>query len=70
MGNQNLLHLAKFTYHELYQERAAIKEFDGGMDRGQAEEEALDEVAKEFAAIGQGATEDIFRAAIFSKGLT
>ena len=66
----NLLHLAKYTYYDHYIERAAIKEYDAGMGRDQAEKEALDETAKEFEAIGKGATEEIFRAAVFAMRLS
>lgn len=36
------------NYKELYQERAAIMEFDGGLTRQKAEEKALSEVADIF----------------------
>lgn len=49
--NTDLLHLARFTYYDRYTERAAIKEYDAGMDRTQAEEEAFREVLAEFKGI-------------------
>lgn len=36
-----------------YEERAAIKEFQGGTPRAQAEEEALQEVWSEFMEMGR-----------------
>lgn len=68
-NTDNLLHLAKYTYYDHYIERAAIKEYDAGMTREQAEKEAMDETAQEFAAIGRGATEEIFRAAASARRL-
>jgi len=70
MTKSNLLHLSKSIYYERYIERAAIKEYDAGMGREQAEKEAMDETAKEFSAIGYGATEEIFRAVVFAMGLS
>lgn len=63
--NPDLLHLAKFTYHDRYIERAAIKEYDAGMDRERAEEEAFREVLAEFKGDYMEATEEVFKLAVY-----
>ncbi len=63
--NPDLLHLAKFIYYDRYIERAAIKEYDAGMDRGQAEDEAFKEVLAEFKGDYLEATEEVFKLAVY-----
>lgn len=65
MGNPDLLHLAKFTYYDRYIERAAIKEYDAGMDRERAEEEAFKEVLAEFKGDCMEATEEMLKLAVY-----
>ncbi len=63
--NTDLLHLARFTYYDRYTERAAIKEYDAGMDRTQAEEEAFREVLAEFKGDYMEATEETLKLAVY-----
>jgi len=63
--NTDLLHLARFTYYDRYIERAAIKEYDAGMDRAQAEEEAFREALVEFKQDYIEATEEVLKLAVY-----
>lgn len=63
--NADLLHLARFTYYDRYIERAAIKEYDAGMDRAQAEEEAFREALVEFKQDYIEATEEVLKLAVY-----
>lgn len=55
------------AYAELYEERAGIKEFDGLMDRQQAEKEAFTEVLQLFKQEVQGASEFVLKQCIGRK---
>lgn len=56
-----MLRKVKYIYADLYEERAAIRQYDGGLSREEAENEAFIETMTEFKENYPEATEEVLR---------
>ena len=56
-----MLRKVKYIYADLYEERAAIRQYDGGLSKEEAENEAFIETMAEFKENYPEATEEVLR---------